>query len=85
MLRGGGSEETVVDDEDTAPAETYNSYSFPPNETATLELDAVVRSGPPIDILFFQQAEFEAFEAERRFQQNSGSVPRSTRLKKSSI
>lgn len=65
-----GSTETIIDERDTVNEDQYLTYSFTLKRGATLDLEATVRSGPPLDIVFTSPDELEEFENGNRFRYN---------------
>lgn len=70
----GSSSETITDERVSLSEDEYQYYEFTAEGTVTLEYDAIVRTGPAIDIILTTQSELTNYENEEAFRYNeSGS------------
>lgn len=67
----GDASETLADETVEVPEDTYQAYTATFENSATLAYDAIVRTGPAIDIIVTNGNEFSNYEHDENFRYDS--------------
>lgn len=70
---GGGSREQIIDNRAEINEDGYKYWSFSLEDSATIEYEFTVRSGPEMEVFVLEDSEFREYEAGNRFRGHSSS------------